>query len=95
MINWKTNHTCFSKTRSLIYLKVLKEKKYVHLALSKLTPEDYLVISLYYIGEKSISEISEILDVKKSAIKMRLLRGRKQLQLELKLLLKSETRNLL
>ena len=76
-------------------LKSAERKKYVQLALSKLTKEDSLVITLHYIGEKSIAEICEILDAKKSAVKMRLLRGRRQLQAELESLLNTEITNLL
>lgn len=72
-----------------------ERKKYVQLALDKLTQEDSLVISLYYIGEKSIAEICEILNMRKSAVKMRLLRGRKQLHTELGHLLNTEINDLL
>lgn len=71
-----------------------ERKKFVHLALQQLKTEDYLVISLFYIGEKSVSEICEILNLKRSAVKMRLLRGRKQLETSLKILLDKETAEL-
>lgn len=76
-------------------VKDTERKKYVTLALNRLSKEDRLVLILYYIEEKNIAEICEILSVGKSAIKMRLLRGRKQLEAELGLLLNHETRNLL
>ena len=56
---------------------------------------DYFEIKMNWIGELTISEICEILNMKKSAIKMRLLRGRKQLEIELKLLLKNQVKDLL
>jgi RNA polymerase sigma-70 factor (ECF subfamily) len=73
----------------------IERKKYIDLALGRLSREDRLIITLHYIGELSIPEICEILTMKKSAIKMRLLRGRKQLQTELKILLKNEAKDLL
>jgi len=76
-------------------LKKGEREKFVGLALNRLSEEDHLVISYFYIGEKSISEISEILGLKTSAIKMRLLRGRKQLEAELKILLNTELKDLL
>jgi RNA polymerase sigma-70 factor (ECF subfamily) len=76
-------------------VKDAERKKYVSLALNRLSKEDRLVLILYYIEEKNIAEICEILSAGKSAIKMRLLRGRKQLEAELGLLLNNETRNLL
>ena len=72
-----------------------ERKKYIDLALGRLTPQVQLIISLHYLGELTVSEISEILDMKKSAIKMRLLRGRTQLRTELMILLKSEIKDLL
>jgi RNA polymerase sigma-70 factor (ECF subfamily) len=72
-----------------------ERKKYVDLVLCRLPQEDRLIITLHYIGELTISEICEILNMKKSAIKMRLLRGRKQLEIELKLLLKNQVKDLL
>jgi RNA polymerase sigma factor (sigma-70 family) len=72
-----------------------ERKKYVDLALGRLHQEDRLIITLHYIEELTVSEICEVLDMKKSAIKMRLLRGRKQLESELKLLLRNEVKDLL
>jgi RNA polymerase sigma factor (sigma-70 family) len=72
-----------------------ERKKYVDLALGRLPQGDRLIITLHYLGELTISEICEILDMKKSAVKMRLLRGRKQLEAELKVLLQDEVKNLL
>lgn len=66
-------------------------KKYIDLALRKMKEEDRLIITLYYIAEKSVSEITEITNLQKSAVKMRLLRGRKQLETELKILLQAES----
>lgn len=72
-----------------------ERKKYIDIALFRLPQEDRLIIMMHYIGELTISEICEILNMKKSAIKMRLLRGRKQIETELKILLKNEVKNLL
>jgi RNA polymerase sigma-70 factor (ECF subfamily) len=65
-------------------------KKYVEMALDSLKAEDRLIITLHYIAEKSIKEITEILDMKSSAVKMRLLRGRKQLETRLRQTLNNE-----
>ena len=72
-----------------------ERRKFVELALKQLTTDDYIVISLFYIGEKSITEICEILNLKRSAVKMRLMRGRKQLESALKSLLNTEIADLL
>lgn len=70
-------------------------EKYIHLALGQLTEEERIVVTLHYLGEKSTSEIAEILDLGKSAIKMRLMRGRKKLEESLKGLLQEELKDLL
>lgn len=76
-------------------LKKEERNKYINLALDTLAIEERLVITLHYIGEKSISEICEIVGKEKSAVKMKLLRGRKQLESTLGLLLKDEIRDLI
>jgi DNA-directed RNA polymerase specialized sigma24 family protein len=63
--------------------------------LSRLPSDDALVLTLHYLGEKSIAEVCDIMGKKTSAIKMQLLRGRKQLEQELNGLLPLELRNLL
>jgi len=70
-------------------------KKYINLALAQLAEEERIVIILHYLGEKSISEIEEILGLGKSAIKMRLMRGRKKLEGLLSVLLNEELKDLL
>ncbi|MBC8153789.1 MAG: sigma-70 family RNA polymerase sigma factor [Bacteroidetes bacterium] len=69
-------------------------KKYVALALDQLKEDDRLIITLHYMAEKSVGEITEILDMKSSAVKMRLLRGRKQLEGLLRQLLNDELTDL-
>jgi len=70
-------------------------KKYINLALAQLVEEERIVITLHYLGEKSTSEIAEILGLGKSAIKMRLMRGRKKLEELLSILLNKELKDLL
>lgn len=69
-------------------------QKYVTLALKRLPADDALVLTLYYLGEKSIAEICAILGKKTSAVKMQLLRGRQQVEQALRQLLPTELRNL-
>ena len=69
-------------------------KRYINLALNTLGEEERVVITLHYLGEKSTSEIAEILDIGKSAVKMRLVRGRQKLEQSLKGLLGTEINEL-
>lgn len=76
-------------------LQQSERKKYVDLALQQLKPEDRLIITLHYMADKSTSEIGQIMDMKKSAVKMRLLRSRKQLETTLQKMLHHELKELL
>ncbi|TDO21313.1 RNA polymerase sigma factor [Pedobacter duraquae] len=69
-------------------------QKYIGRAIDQLKEDDRVVITLHYIAEKSITEISEITGLGRSAIKMRLLRGRHQLEVLLKRLLIKEFKEL-
>ena len=71
------------------------QQKYLALALARLPPEDALVLTLHYLGEQSIAEMCIILGKKTSAIKMQLLRSRKQLEQALTQLLPTEFQHLL
>jgi RNA polymerase sigma-70 factor (ECF subfamily) len=71
------------------------QKKYLALALARLPSEDALVLTLHYLGEQSIAELCVILDKKTSAVKMQLLRSRKQLEQALTQLLPTEFQHLL
>jgi RNA polymerase sigma factor (sigma-70 family) len=75
-------------------LEQADRRYYVTLALDSLPAEDALVLTLHYLGEKSIAEICVILNKKTSAVKMQLLRGRHQVAQVLHRLLPTEHRNL-
>ena len=55
------------------------KKKYLKKAIDQLSSEDSLVITLYYLNERSIEEISELADMSKSNVKVRLHRARKKM----------------
>jgi len=52
------------------------------------------LITLYYLNENSVEEISEITGLSKSNIKVKLFRIRKKLYAELSFLLKEEIRSI-
>lgn len=66
------------------------QKKYIQLALEKLAEQDKLVLTLFYLAEEGLNEISEITREKKSTVKVRLHRARTKLYNELNVLLKNE-----
>ena len=55
------------------------KKKYLKKAIDQLSPEDSMVITLYYLNERSIEEICELSDMSKSNVKVRLHRARKKM----------------
>lgn len=64
-----------------------EQKNLINLALEKLNEDESTVISLYYLNECSIEEISEITGLTKSNVKVKLHRSRKKLYIEMKSLL--------
>lgn len=57
------------------------QKRIIEEGLNRLEDEDKLVITLFYLAEKSISEIAEITTWKHSKCKVKLMRSRKKLEL--------------
>lgn len=71
------------------------QRKYIQIALNILKPDEALVLRLFYLYEKSISEIEEITGHSKSKIKVDLHRGRANMEHQLQKLLGKEIKNLL
>ena len=81
--------------RELEKLHSQEQKKYVNQALEKLPGEDASIVSLFYMNDCSIDEISEITGLGQSNIKVKLFRARKRLYEELQFLLNKEARELI
>lgn len=77
--------------------RLQKEERssYIQLALSKLSSEDQVAITLFYLNENSLQEICEITGWELSNVKVRLHRARKRLLKALEALLDNEVRELL
>ena len=67
-----------------------EQKTIINKVLKKLNPEDHLLVILYYFEEKSIDEISEIVNISQSNVKVKLFRIRKKLYGEIQYLIKSQ-----
>ena len=76
-------------------LKRNEQKKYINLAIEQLKEDDALLITMYYLNESSIDEISEITQLTLSNVKVKLHRARKRFYNELKVILKEEVRSIL
>jgi len=82
-------------SRELEKLHQLEQKKYVNEALNKLPDEDATVVSLFYLNESSVEEISEVTGLSQSNVKVKLYRARKKLHEELRQLLKEEVNEII
>jgi len=70
-----------------------ERKKVLKKALSRLKDDDAFILILYYYKEQAVEEIEEVTGLSKSNIKVKLHRGRKQLQKELQLILHDELKS--
>ncbi len=71
------------------------KEKYLAFALKKLSADDQIIFTMYYSTGLPLAEIGEILNMDKSALKMRLHRGRITLKKALESMLGNERNDLL
>jgi RNA polymerase sigma-70 factor (ECF subfamily) len=64
-------------------MKEDEQKRIIDMALTQLNELDYLVITMFYMKEKSIDDIAEITGLSKSNVKVKLHRIRKRMYQEL------------
>ncbi|MBI9053941.1 MAG: sigma-70 family RNA polymerase sigma factor [Bacteroidales bacterium] len=76
-------------------LKRNEQKKYINQVIENLREEDAFLITMYYLNESSIEEISEITGFSISNVKVKLFRARKRFYNELKVILKEEVTTIL
>jgi RNA polymerase sigma factor (sigma-70 family) len=69
--------------------------KYINYALKELPEEDSLLLTLFYLNENTIAEITEITGVSGENVKMRLSRARKKMYVVLEKSLKLELKSIL
>ena len=72
-----------------------EQKKFINAALQELETQDSVLLTLYYLNECSIGEITEITGINKENVKMKLHRARKKMYLALEKNLKSEFQSIL
>ncbi len=65
-------------------LEIEDQKKYIEMAMGLLSPIDATVITLFYLKELNVGEISKITGLTNSAIKVKLFRSRKKMAEDLK-----------
>jgi RNA polymerase sigma-70 factor (ECF subfamily) len=69
--------------------------KFINSALKELSGENSMLLTLYYLNENSIEEITEITGIEGDNVKMKLLRARKKMYLILEENLKLELKSIL
>jgi len=84
-----------SENEAWINIERSDREKYLKEAIDKLSKEDSLVVTLFYLAENSIPEIGEITGWQNSAIKVKLHRARKKLYHHLESLLEDEMKTLI
>lgn len=58
---------------------ITDQRKLINRALDEMVTEDRLLLTLYYLNESTIAEVSEITNIASQNIKMKLLRARKKM----------------
>lgn len=76
-------------------LDLSDQKKFIHHALEELGIEDRLLLTLYYLNENSIDEITEITNITQDNVKMKLHRARNKMYKILNKNLKLEIQSIL
>ena len=72
-----------------------QQKMYIEKAIKKLSEDDSVVISLFYLEEMSVKEIAKIMSQSQNYVKIKLHRARKRIYKELNNLLKSELKEII
>jgi len=67
-----------------------EQKKIINVVLKKLNPDEQMLVTLYYYEECSTEEISEIINISQSNVKVKLHRTRKKMYGEIQRLIKSQ-----
>ncbi len=79
----------------LLTLQAAEQTKYLELALAQLPPDENLLLTLFYLHEKSVEEIREITNLTKANIKVKLFRARQKMYSYLQGLLKQEWKEII
>ena len=77
--------------------EIERKSAYVYLnqAIALLLPDDAAIITLFYQGEQSLEEISQVLKMEPNTVKVKLHRARARLKEKMEFLLKDEVKELL
>jgi RNA polymerase sigma factor (sigma-70 family) len=68
---------------------------YLNQAITQLLPDDAAIITMFYMGEQSLEEIGNTLDIEPNTVKVKLFRARQRLKEKLERNLKHEVKELI
>jgi len=80
----------YVENNSLKKLKEEDQKYFINMALDVMDTDESLILTLFYQLGNSVDEISKILDISKSNVKVKLFRSRKKFKIVLENILKNE-----
>jgi RNA polymerase sigma factor (sigma-70 family) len=86
------NHSSGFDTNSV---ENMSRSYYLNQAIAQLLPDDAAIISLFYMGEQSLEEISQALGIEANTVKVKLFRARQRLKEKLERNLKHEVKELI
>lgn len=75
--------------------KIGEQQKFIKIAVDSLPPMEGLLVTLFYIDENTIEEITSITNLSATNVKVRLFRARKKLRKKLDVLLNGEPNSIL
>jgi RNA polymerase sigma factor (sigma-70 family) len=76
-------------------LKISEQRQYIQKALSHLSPDDVMIITLFYLKEQSLEEIAQVVGISAETAKVKLCRARKRLAETMNKMLGKEVRTLI
>jgi len=93
--NFSASINIKSTQSALQNLRSLERKKYLNEALEQIRGEDSLLLSLFYLEENTVDEITTITGLSASNVKVKLHRARKKLYGKLEIILQGEMKMIL
>ena len=76
-------------------LKITEQRQYIQKAFNHLSPDDVTIITLFYLKERSLEEIAQVVGISAETVKVKLCRARKRLAETMSKMLGKEVKTLI
>jgi RNA polymerase sigma-70 factor (ECF subfamily) len=93
--DYSTSVNVIATQSSVKKMEVDERKKFINLALERMNGDEKSLLTLFYLEENSVDEVSQVTGLSISNVKVKLHRARKKLYLQLEALLQSEVKAIL